>query len=215
MTTQLKDGVTGFTNSYHIQMHKNNNTDHRCGLKYVVPYTLSVHNPYLSDATNRSGNSLAHCTIVNMLGSESHTKDPTNSAGQEQRIAESDHRSAILSSASDIDPMSNLLPPLNLSNFGADCTYPQHPDRFSPIPDHEQPMFTEALSSVSIDWFDYDGFGSNNEHSPAPSSTGFDFAASIPIYSRENIDTGKDHMRAVTSWNPECFTWSTTTDFRA
>jgi hypothetical protein len=169
VTTQSKDGVTGFMNRYHIPIHKHNNMDHRCCLTYVAPYTLSIHDSYLSDATNRSVNELTPSTIINTLGSESHTKDPTVSADQEQRIVKCDHGSAFLTSASDIDLMYNRLPPLNLSNFATNCTCPQPQDKFSSTLDHEQPMFTEALSSVSVDWFDYDGLSSNNEHFRAPS----------------------------------------------
>jgi hypothetical protein len=171
VTTPFKDGVMGLTNGYHIPMHKESDMGHRCGLTYVVRYTPSL------------------------------TNDPTVSAGPEHGILKSDNGSAFLTSESDTDLMHNLLPPLNLSNFATNCTCPQHQEKSSPVPDDGQPMFTEALNSVSIDWFDYDGLGSKIEHSRAPSSTSLDFASSNQICSHENIDIREDY-RGLEFWYP-------------
>jgi hypothetical protein len=156
---QPKDYGTGFPNSYHMPMHKRNYTDHRYGLRYATPSPLSFHDPHLPDTTDRNFSNL---TIISTLDGKYHTEDTTFSAEQEQRMVVPNHGLASLTSASDIDLMSGLQPPSNLSSFATDCTYQYH-DMFSPLPDHEQPMYIQTLS---VDCFNYDDLGSNNEHSP-------------------------------------------------
>ena len=104
-----------------------------------------------------------------------------------------DARSTVLTSASDLDPMYDGLPQINLSHFVPNGHSPQNKEETSFIPDYEQSMFTESLSSVSVNWFDYDDIDSNNEHfyesiAPASSFTNFDIGSIDPsILSGERL----------------------------
>lgn len=104
-----------------------------------------------------------------------------------------DARSTFLTSALDSDPMYDGLPQIHLSHFIQNGHSPQNQEETSFIPDHGQSMFTESLSSIPVNWFDYDGLDSNNEHfydsiAPDSSFTNFDIGSIDPsILSEERL----------------------------
>lgn len=153
-----------------------------CGLPYVVPRAHSIHGPSPSDLANRSVDNLPHTSTIDALHSESHIKDSMVSAQQEQRMVKSEHGSPLMS-PSNLDLLNGDLPPLDLTNLAGDYNCFQNIDGTSAIPDHEQQLFSAALSATSIDWSHYDGLDFNNDnfaassYSQAPSFTGFDFCS--------------------------------------
>lgn len=140
----------------------NGTHEHRAVEAQPKDYGTGFPNSYHMPMHKRNYTDHSNLTIISTLDGKYHTEDTTVSAEQEQRMVVPNHGLASLTSASDIDLMSGLQPSSNLSSFATDCTYQYH-DMFSPLPDHEQLMYFETLS---VDCFNYDDLGSNNEHSP-------------------------------------------------
>jgi len=105
------------------------------------------------------------------------------SARQEQRMVKSEHGSPVLASGANLDDMSNVLSPLDMSNITGDYNFLTNLDGFSALPELDQPLFSAGLSAASIDWSHYDGLDFNNDtfanpsYSQAASFTGFDFGS--------------------------------------
>jgi len=182
LTAQSEGGLTVFSNGHHKPVHKHNNMAHKCGLPYVVPRAHSIHGPSPSGLANRSVDNLPHTNTIDALHSESLIKDSMVHAQQEQRMVKSEHGSPLINSASNLDQLNGLLPPLDLSSIPGDYNFLQNIEGFPSIPDHDQPLFSAGLSAASIDWSHYDGLDFNNDsftgdsYSQAASFTGFDFS---------------------------------------
>ena len=176
-----------------MPINKHCSIDHRCNPQYVVLNSLANHDLYPSGVTNQTSNSLTDSAIIDIVGSESNRRDSTAGTEEEQRIMMDDAQSTVLTSGLDLDPMYDGLPQINLSLFVQNGHSPQNQEETSFTPDHEQSMFTESLSSVSVNWFDYDGLDSNNEHfydsnAPDSSFTNFDIGSIDPnILSGERL----------------------------
>jgi hypothetical protein len=178
-TGQSESGVT-IMNGHH--KHKHNNMAHTCGLPYVVPRTHPIHGSSPSGFANRSVDNLPHTNTIDALHSDSLIKDSMVSAQQDQRMVKSEHGSPAQGPTSNLEQLNGLLPPLDLSSIPNDYSFIQNMEKFTCVPDAEQPLFSAGLSSASIDWSHYDGLGFNNSenfapssYSQAPSFTGFDF----------------------------------------
>lgn len=134
LTAQSKGGLTVFTNGHHIPICKHNNMDNKCGVTYVVPCTHSIHSPSPPGVADRSVGELPHSRTSPMLGGESHIKDSTVTAQQEQRIVKPKHGPPLLTPASHRNQMDRFLPPLDLSNPHASLSRCSGPSWAVPCP---------------------------------------------------------------------------------
>lgn len=157
---------------HHKPIHKHPKASQKCG-----PYTLSRGSSLHSLGSpgslgNKSLDNLHYHGSASIRSRNGISSPPSDMAESKQP------------SPSPSMPRLNGLPPLDLSSI----SYPEYTptfDLFGNASDHETPMFSAGLSSVSIDWTQYDGLELNGDafgassFDPAQSYTGFDPAGSV------------------------------------
>ncbi|KAL7621903.1 hypothetical protein AAE478_007403 [Parahypoxylon ruwenzoriense] len=134
------------------------------------PYTI---NRGSSMHRTGSASSLGTKSVDNLMqqgknGSRSRIAD-SSSPDRETRMAKSAQASpSIAGSSSSFQQLNGQLPPLDLSSIRY-TDYSSSFDMFGGVSDYEAPMFSAGLSSVSVDWAQYDGLDLKGE-SMTPSS---------------------------------------------